>query len=199
VTELSRAARHRGRRGPLAALAAARRRLVRLVFPELPGYETGGGPVIPQAVILRREPEGPEVLLVKRTSPRAWELPGGYVEPRETTEQTVVREVREETGLEVQIERLLGWYDRTGFRPHQSPVYVCHPVGGGVQRSTEAVDIGFFPVGRLPAGLFPWYREVVRDAVRGVVHRERRAQRLGVGAVLAGLAIHLGETLRLLR
>src|SRR5918997_244606 len=104
MAEGRRTALRRGRHGPLAALTAAIRRLARNILPELPGYETGGGPVIPQAVILRREGETPEVLLVKRTSPRAWELPGGYVEPRETTEQTVVREVREETGLEVQIE-----------------------------------------------------------------------------------------------
>jgi 8-oxo-dGTP pyrophosphatase MutT (NUDIX family) len=172
---------------------------LRIALPDLPGYEPGGGPVIPQAVILRRTRQKTEVLLVKRTSPRAWELPGGYVELRETTEQAVVREVREETGLDVQIERLLGWYVRTGFRPHRSPVYVCRPVSGGVRRSAEAVDIGYFQVERLPVGLFPWYREVVRDAANGVTHHERQAQRLGVAAVLASVAIHLGETVRVLR
>ena len=169
------------------------------MLPDLPGYETGGGPVIPQAVILRGAWRGQEVLLVKRTSPRAWELPGGCVEPGERPDEALVREVREETGLEVRLERLLGWYERTGFRPHRSPVYVCRPIAGKVRRSPEAVDIAFFPVGRLPLGLFPWYREIVRDASRGVAHAEHRRQRLGPAAVAAGAAIHLGELAGLLR
>ncbi|MGH2350168.1 MAG: NUDIX domain-containing protein [Chloroflexota bacterium] len=168
-------------------------------MPELPGYETGGGPVIPQAVILRQAPLTPHVLLVKRTSPRAWELPGGYTDPGEAPPDTLIREVREETGLDVRIDRLVGWYRRTGFRPHRSPVYACTPVGGGVRKSHEAVDIGYFPLDRLPLGLFPWYREVIRDAAAGQTHPHERRQHLGLAAVAASTAIHLGELTRLLR
>jgi ADP-ribose pyrophosphatase YjhB (NUDIX family) len=168
-------------------------------LPDLPGHERGGGPVIPQAAILRPGAAGPEVLLVKRTSPRAWELVGGYVNPGEAIEAALVREVREETGLVVAIERLIGWYDRTGFRPHRSPVYVCRVVGGALRRSSEAVDIGYFPVDRLPLGLFPWYRPIIRDAAQGVVNSGRQRQRLGVAMVAASAAIHLGEMVGLLR
>jgi 8-oxo-dGTP pyrophosphatase MutT (NUDIX family) len=41
--------------------------------------------------------------------------------PGETPEATVVREVQEETGVQVKIIELLGWYERTGFRAHLSP------------------------------------------------------------------------------
>ena len=173
--------------------------LLNRLLPDLPGYESGSGPVIPQAVILRAGPGGPEVLLVKRTSPRAWELPGGYVEPGEAPEDALLREVREETGLEVRIERHVGWYVRSGFRPHRSPVYACAVRGGALRRSREAVAIAYFPAHRLPLGLFPWYRGVIRDAVSGATHSAPQAQHLGLAAMAAGMAIHLGEMTGLLR
>jgi 8-oxo-dGTP pyrophosphatase MutT (NUDIX family) len=174
-------------------------RLIHTVLPDLPGYEAGGGPVIPQAVILRPGKAGPEVLLVKRTTPRAWELPGGYMNRGEAPVTAMAREVREETGLIVRPDRLVGWYERTGFRPHRSPVFACTPVSGNLRRSSEAVAIGYFPAGRLPLGLFPWYREIVRDAVAGRSYPGRREQHLGLGTVAASVAIHLGALSGLLR
>lgn len=173
-------------------------RFLARLLPDLPGYEPGGGPVIPQAVICREGPSGVEVLLVKRTSPRAWELPGGYMEDGEAPSETLVREVREETGLLVGLDWLVGWYTRTGFRPHRSPVYRCSPVSGAVRRSHEAVAINYFPASRLPLGLFPWYRPAIRDAISGVTHQEAQRQHLGLGAVLVASAIHLAETAHLL-
>jgi 8-oxo-dGTP pyrophosphatase MutT (NUDIX family) len=187
-------------REPVAYLKALRERVrryardrVQAALPELPGLEPDGGPIIPQAVVIRHTSRGQEVLLVKRTSPRAWELPGGYIDEGEAVPAAALREVREETGLEVRLERLVGWYRRTGFRPHRSPVFACTPVGGEVRLSSEAVAIGYFPVTRLPLGLFPWYREVIRDAVAGVSHGTERVQHLGATMVAASTAIHLGE------
>src|SRR5712691_7834971 len=77
-------------------------------------------PTVPQAIVIQDQ----QVLLVKRDNPRFWELPGGGMVPGETPEATVVREVQEETGVQVEIIELLGWYERTGFRAHLSPVYV---------------------------------------------------------------------------
>lgn len=163
--------------------------------------------MIPQAVIFD---EAGQVLLVKRTNPRAWEIPGGFMNPGERPEATIAREVHEETGLNVHIEGLLGWYERTGFRPHLSPVYVCRPASGTLRVSFEAVAAAFFPPARLPLSLFPWYRTVIahalaarlRDAGPDVTPREpaapRRIQHLGVLAVIASLGIHVGTRLGLL-
>lgn len=179
------------------------RRAVRLlgrlsqVVPDLPEYSRrGGGLRIAQAVVLRDGPAGKEVLLVLRTSPRAWEFPGGEIEPGEAPERAVVREAREETGLEVRVERLLGWYRRTGFRPHRSPVFVCAPAGGALRSNWESVRVQWFSVDALPSGLFPWYVPVVRDAVRGVAHAAEQHQHLGWRAVWAGIRIHLRGVLR---
>ncbi len=174
-------------------------RLLKTLLPDLPAYETDGGPVIPQAVIFRQTPLVPEVLLVKRTSPRAWELPGGYIDPGEDPATALTREVREETGLEVSLDRLVGWYLRTGFRPHRSPVYRCSPLGGQLRRSHEAVAIGYFPVSALPWALFPWYREVIRDAVQGDALARAKTQHLGAAAVAAGAVIHVAARLGVLR
>jgi ADP-ribose pyrophosphatase YjhB (NUDIX family) len=58
-----------------------------------------------QAVIL----DGDRILLVRHVSPgrEYWVLPGGAVEPGETVQEATVREVREETGLCIDVERLL--------------------------------------------------------------------------------------------
>jgi NUDIX domain-containing protein len=68
-------------------------------------------PTVPQAVILYDQ----QVLLVKRDNPSLWELPGGEILPGETPEEAIHREVYEETGINVEIIELLGWYKRTGF------------------------------------------------------------------------------------
>jgi 8-oxo-dGTP diphosphatase len=155
--------------------------------------------MIAQAVVLRAGNMGTEVLLVHRTSPRAWELPGGEVESGEEPRQTAIRETREETGLIVQVERQLGWYRRTGFRPHRSPVYVCHVFGGSLRPNWESVAVRWFPVDRLPLGLFPWYRSIIQDAAHGVTYLHEQRQHLGVRATAAGTAIHFGSILGLVR
>jgi ADP-ribose pyrophosphatase YjhB (NUDIX family) len=61
------------------------------------------------------------LLLTRRTDNGRWCLPGGRVDPGETIVETCVREMLEETGLHVQVQRLLGVYSnpnyqKTGFK-----------------------------------------------------------------------------------
>ena len=139
-------------------------------------------PTIPQAIVLR----GQDVLLVQRDAPRLWELPGGSMLPEETPEQTVIREVREEAGLEVMVVELLGAYERTGWRAHRSPVYVCDPTGA--MHSTQDDDTitrRFFPLHALPRHMFPWYRTILQQDLYSAQPRPLyRTQHLGLWTVL---------------
>lgn len=118
------------------------------------------GLVVAQAIV--HGDEG--ILLAVRSDLRGWELSGGTVEDGESPEAAVCREVWEETGLEVVVERYVGDYRRTGFRPHTAKIFVCRPTGGRLATNWETLDLRWFPPDALPPTLFPWFREPLEDA-----------------------------------
>jgi len=72
-----------------------------------------------------------------------WCWPGGMVDPGETVRTTGIREVQEETGLEVEIDKVLGIYSEFGRDPRGhfiSIVLLAHPVKGTPQVTEEATD-----------------------------------------------------------
>jgi ADP-ribose pyrophosphatase YjhB (NUDIX family) len=154
-------------------------------------------PTVPQAIVLQDQ----QVLLVQRDTPRFWELPGGSMVPGETPEAAVVREVREETGVHVEIIELLGWYERTGFRAHHSPVYVCCPRCGLPQaHDADTVQARYFPLHRLPRGLCPWYRSMLQHDLLSPHPRPLRfTQHLGLRTVLHCIGLDLTGRLGLWR
>jgi ADP-ribose pyrophosphatase YjhB (NUDIX family) len=131
------------------------------------------------------------VLLSERRELRGWELPGGAVRPGEADEDALRREVLEETGLEIAIERLVGEYERSGFRAHVARVYACRAVGGALRPSREAPRHRWFPVDALPETLFPWFRSPLEDALRELPGPVARREHQGLAAILAGLRIDL--------
>jgi len=147
--------------------------------------------VVAQAVILRGEAESREVLLAVRSDICGWELPGGTVEPGESAEACAVREVYEETGLDVEVDRHVGDWVRTGFRPHTARIYLCRVVGGEIRPSRETPEVGWFPCTATPETLFPWYHEPL--AVGLICNRlpVRCHERQGLAAILAGIRIDL--------
>jgi len=81
------------------------------------------------------------VLTMRRPS-GGWCLPGGNADPGEGPEETVVREVREETGLDIDPVELVGAYElppRSGYDPHGAVtlVYRCDRTGGDLELSHE--------------------------------------------------------------
>jgi len=155
-----------------------------LVSPRL-GYRD---PVaIAQAVIIRER----SVLLAVRRDLRGWELPGGHLKPGESPEAALAREIREETGHKVAIERHVGEYARTGFRPHTVSLFVCRITGGELRPSYETPVLRWFENDELPDTLFPWFREPIVDAFADSGEPVARSTYQGAAAVWAAFKIDL--------
>jgi 8-oxo-dGTP pyrophosphatase MutT (NUDIX family) len=131
------------------------------------------------------------VALAVRHDLRGWELPGGNGNRGESPESAVVREVREETGLDVRVECHVGDYIRTGFRPHTARVFTCRVIGGRLRPSHETPVVRWFDVGQMPTTLFPWYRAPIDDALDSIDVPRERHEHQGMGSIWAGLSIDL--------
>ncbi len=97
-----------------------------------------------------------------------WALPGGFVEYGETTEQAVVREVREETGLETVVQKLLGVYSDPNRDPRGhtiTVVYAVTPVGGRLLAADDAAEVRYFKGDQLPRLAFD-HADIVRSAIK---------------------------------
>ncbi len=93
-----------------------------------------------------------KLVLVRRANEPAlgeWSFPSGYVDRGEAVEDAAVREVREETGLVVEVTRLIGVYSRTGD-PIVLAAYAAEVVGGVLQAGEEVSDAALFDPDALP-------------------------------------------------
>ena len=100
------------------------------------------------AVILSTDPPG-VVLIKRRYEPLAgrWSLPGGTVEVGESLEQALIREIAEETGLDIDVGPVVEVFDRI-LRDDDGRVrfhfvlvdYLCRPRGGRLQHGSDVDD-----------------------------------------------------------
>ena len=96
-----------------------------------------------------------EVLVMLRSDTDNWCLPCGWTEPNESPEETAVRETREETGLEVVPQALVGNYygppsDRFGPHGRISIVYLCEIESGELTLSHEGKKLEYRDINEVP-------------------------------------------------
>jgi 8-oxo-dGTP diphosphatase len=109
--------------------------------------------------------EQDRVLLCHRCDYDLWNLPGGGLEDGETPWNGLVREVKEETGLDVAIENLAGVYSKTdkneivfNFR--------CRVIGGELTLNDEADRLEYFSFDEIPSNTSPKQVERIKDALQ---------------------------------
>jgi ADP-ribose pyrophosphatase YjhB (NUDIX family) len=118
--------------------------------------------------------ENNELLLVKRADSGVWLYPTGWADVGYSASEVVVKEVREETGMDVEPVRIIAVLDglRLGFTrvPLYSLIFHCRVLGGELRpHPLECADVGWFSEERLPqplAGAQYWSAHVFA-AVRG--------------------------------
>lgn len=113
-----------------------------------------------------------KVLLGKRKIEpyeNCWCLPGGRMEINETCEEAVIREVKEETGLECEIVKLLNVYSKKGRDPRGHTVsvgYVLTPIKGKLKPNFESSELKFFPISEIPQNLGFDHQSIIDDALK---------------------------------
>jgi ADP-ribose pyrophosphatase YjhB (NUDIX family) len=105
------------------------------------------------------------VLIERRNFPFGWAIPGGFVEFGEAVEQTAVREVREETSLDVELRELLGVYSRPDRDPRGQTVTVVYIGGakGTPWAADDAQNVDLFDPDVLPSPMAFDHRDILAD------------------------------------
>lgn len=113
--------------------------------PEAP---TANSLVVAVAAVVRND--SGDILMIERTDNGLWAIPGGAQEIGETTREAAIREVHEETGVEVEVTGLVGIYsdprhviayDDGEVRQEFSIVFQAQPVGGRPRTSSESAQV----------------------------------------------------------
>jgi ADP-ribose pyrophosphatase YjhB (NUDIX family) len=116
-----------------------------------------------------------QILLQRRSDNGLWGLPGGSVEIGESVREAIVREVREETGLSVEVVRLIGVYSDPRIQIVRYPdgnvvhyistLFACRIEAGDLRTCEETLALQFFNPADLPDDFLPMHRVRIQDAL----------------------------------
>lgn len=113
--------------------------------------------VVPSVTAIVRNERG-DLLLIHKTDNDLWALPGGGHDIGESIRETVVREVKEETGIDVTVEEVSGLYtdpehvmayDDGEVRQQFSICFRARPLGGELRTSSESKEVKWVPLNEL--------------------------------------------------
>lgn len=105
-----------------------------------------------------------KVLLVRQTYMDGWFMPGGGIHRNETLERAARREAREEVGAELSTVSLLGVYSNfKEWKSDHNVVFLSEDFTLTGDHDSEIAELRFFPLGALPAGLWPGHRKRISE------------------------------------
>ena len=101
--------------------------------------------------------ENNKVLMVEeKLDPGKWSIPGGWADIGFTPSEVIKKEMKEETGLDVEVVRVLAIYDKK-CHPHPQEafytykiVFLCKKIGGELKNTFDIDDVRFFDINNLP-------------------------------------------------
>jgi len=116
------------------------------------------------------------IIFIRRKNPPykgLWAFPGGFVEYGETVEEAVIREVREETGVIIKIQDLLGIYSDPGRDPRGHMITVCFlasKIEGELRADTDAAEVSCFTADEaLRMNLAFDHKKILKDALKRIL------------------------------
>ena len=134
------------------------------------------GPPKTVVTVLVFIPRGDAILLARQNYGRQyWSLPGGVMEAGESVEQAAIREVKEETGLDIQLGRLVGVYSKPGENG-LALTFEGRVTGGVLQADNEIAEVRYFPLANLPENIRQHLRQRVEDFQAGLPEALVRTQ-----------------------
>lgn len=107
------------------------------------------------------------ILLIQREDFEVWAMPGGDIEHGETLVNAAVREVKEETGIDVEITGFVGLYALPEWYSSVA-LFVATPINGELQpQSGESIDLRYWDANRLPEQMLWFQRHRIEHALAG--------------------------------
>jgi|TARA_R110000824_G_scaffold88285_1_gene217143 ADP-ribose pyrophosphatase YjhB (NUDIX family) len=115
------------------------------------------------------------VLLEKRADCGLWGCPGGRIEAGENISSTAIREVKEETNVDIEVERIFGIYSdpqygavrRYSRDPHAKQIVdiylLATPLSFEIKKSPESTEVKFFELDETPIDMVPYMKQLIID------------------------------------
>ncbi len=136
----------------LGQLSGHEMEALKVSFPIMKDYPTAKVDI--RGLVLSADKK---ILLVKESADGKWALPGGWADVGCSPKEVVVKECKEETGLDVRVQSLLAVFDKRFHAHPPQPFYVykmvfyCEPISFNLQKGFDVVDVQYFAIDALPA------------------------------------------------
>jgi ADP-ribose pyrophosphatase YjhB (NUDIX family) len=146
-------ARYRRLQGIAAEMLSSQSQLTEEAI--LASFSMHAGYVTPKIDVRGAVVRDGKILLVQERIDNRWSMPGGWADLGDAPAEMAVREVREESGFEVRVEKLIAIYDANRIQPLEfyhayKLIFLCTITGGQAQASIETLGVDFFAPGELP-------------------------------------------------